>query len=85
MNSARPSTATRKTRGRAGKRTPEEVLQTASLVLSYVKANEGSRLEQIGKGLGLPTKELTLPVTKLIESKSLKTKGQKRGTKYFAR
>jgi hypothetical protein len=51
--------------------------------ISYVKANEGQRLEEIGKGLGVATKELKLPVLKLLAAKAIKTTGAKRGTRYF--
>lgn len=54
-------------------------------MLAYIKANPGQRLEQIGKGVKSPTKELKLPIQKLFEQKAISTKGEKRGTKYFAR
>jgi hypothetical protein len=72
-------------RGRRGKRSSEDVQAMADQVLSYVKKNEGQRLEEISKGLGIASKELKLPVQKLFAAKAIKTKGQKRGTKYFAR
>ncbi len=70
---------------KGGKRSPEDVLKTAAVVLSHIKANPGQRLEQIGKALKLPTKDLKLPIQKLFEQKTISTKGEKRGTKYFAR
>jgi hypothetical protein len=70
--------------GKGGKRTSEQVDQMAARVLSWVKSNPGHGLEAIGRGLGTPTKVLKLPVSKLMASKSLRTTGQKRGTKYFA-
>ncbi len=72
-------------RGKGGKRSPEDVLKVAALVLSHIKANPGQRLEQIGKAIKSPTKDLKLPIQKLFEQKSISTKGEKRGTKYFAR
>ncbi len=54
-------------------------------LLDYVKGNPGQRVEQIAAGMNTVTKELNLPVKKLIAQKSLKTKGQKRATQYFAR
>jgi hypothetical protein len=72
-------------RRKGGKRKPEDVLETASAVLSYIKANPGQRLEEIGKGVDSPTKELKLPIQKLFEQKAISTKGVKRGTKYFAK
>jgi|SRR5882672_10852863 len=78
-------TKTRKTRGRAGTRSPEAVAKTGELFAAYVKNNQGQRLEQIAKGMGISTKELTYPVGKLLEAKRLTTKGQARGRKYFAK
>jgi hypothetical protein len=56
----------------------------AGKVLAHVKANAGHRLEQISAGLKIASKELKRPVATLLETKKLRTEGQKRGTKYFA-
>ena len=77
---ARPSR-----KAKRAKRASADVDATAAALLTYVAANEGQSIEQIGKGMGVATKELKLPVIKLLEAKKLKTKGQKRGTKYFAK
>lgn len=69
---------------RGGKRTPEQVAGDAAKVLAYVKSNAGCSVEQIGKALGLATKELALPILKLRAERSVRTTGQKRGTRYFA-
>lgn len=53
-------------------------------VVAYVAKNPGQSVEQIGKALGQKTKELALPIIRMIEAKKLKTKGQRRGTRYFA-
>ena len=42
-------------------------------------------MEQIAKGMGIPSKELTLPLTKLKTEGRLKVKGQKRATAYFTK
>jgi hypothetical protein len=42
------------------------------------------RIEQINKQLGTTTKDLALPIRKLISEGALKTKGEKRSTQYFA-
>jgi hypothetical protein len=49
-----------------------------------VRANPGSRLEQIAAGLRTGSQELKLPVIKLLAAKTLRKTGQKRGTQYFA-
>jgi hypothetical protein len=72
-------------REKGQKRDPSEIERLTGRLLDYVKSNPGQRIEQIAGGLGTVTKELNLPVKKLIAQKSLKTKGQKRATQYFAR
>jgi hypothetical protein len=69
---------------RLAKRSPEQVLALAAKLHAAVKAKPGQTIEQLGKDLRMPTAVLKLPATKLLESKKVKTKGQKRGTKYFA-
>lgn len=54
-------------------------------VVAYVAKHPGQSVEQIGKALGAKTKELALPVIRMVEAKKLKTTGQKRGTRYFVR
>jgi len=72
-------------REKGQKRDPGEIERLTARLLDYVKGNAGQRIEQIAAGMGTVTKELNLPVKKLIAQKSLKTKGQKRATQYFAR
>jgi hypothetical protein len=72
-------------RGLRAKRTPEDVAKVGEAVVAYVAKNPGQSVDQIGKALGTKTKDLALPIIRMIEAKKLKTTGQKRGTKYFAR
>jgi len=72
-------------REKGQKRDPGEIERLTGRLLDYVKGNPGQRIEQIAAGMNTVTKELNLPVKKLISQKSLKTKGQKRATQYFAR
>ena len=71
-------------RGKRGKRSSDQVNAAAQSLLEYIQANPGQRLEQIGKGMKLPTKGLKLPIQKLIADKAISTEGQRRGTKYSA-
>ncbi len=70
--------------GRRIRRSSADVEEVAEQVLAYVRAHPGSRLEEIGRGLGTDTAGLKLPVKELMGSGRLRTEGQKRGTKYFA-
>jgi hypothetical protein len=72
-------------RGRGAKRTPEELEQLTKRFHSYVQKNPGQRIEQLADGMGVSTRELNLPVKKLLAGKKLSTKGQKRATTYFAK
>jgi len=72
-------------REKGQKRDPGEIERLTGRLLDYIKGNAGQRIEQIAAGMGTVTKELNLPVKKLIAQKALKTKGQKRATQYFAR
>lgn len=70
--------------GRSGKRTPADLEALSEKFGSFVKANPGLRIEQINKQLGTTTKDLALPIRKLISDGTITTKGQKRSTTYFA-
>lgn len=70
-------------RGKRVRRSSAELDRLKSSFLSYVRSNPGERLEQIGVGMGIDTKELKRPVQLLLEEGKLRTEGQRRGTKYF--
>ena len=69
--------------GRSAKRTAADLEALSSQATTFVKANPGLRIEQINKELGTTTKDLALPIRKLIADGVLTAKGQKRSTKYF--
>jgi len=69
---------------RGGKRTPADLEALAERLASFVKATPGLRIEQINKELGTTTKDLALPIRKLISEGLISSKGQKRSTTYFA-
>ena len=70
-------------RGRGAKRTADELDQLAEAFVSFVRTNPGLRIEQINKQLGSSTKDLALPIRKLIADGTVNTKGKKRSTTYF--
>jgi hypothetical protein len=81
----RPALAVRGAgRGRGAKRSSDELDKLQDKFLDFVKGNPGLRIEQINKQLGTSTKDLALPIRKLISEGGLKTKGEKRSTQYFA-
>ena len=70
-------------RGRGAKRTGDELDRLADQFHSFVTKHPGLRIEQINKQLNTTTKDLALPIRKLISEGALKTKGTKRSTTYF--
>jgi len=72
-------------RAKGAKRTPQELEALAKKLHAYIAKHPGQRIEQIGAGLGVVTKEFVLPVKKLLSEKRISTKGQKRATTYFAK
>jgi hypothetical protein len=69
--------------GRGAKRTSADLEALSERFASFVKSNPGLRIEQINKQLGTTTKDLALPIRKLISDGVVTAKGQKRSTTYF--
>jgi hypothetical protein len=70
-------------RGRGAKRTSDELDRLADQFHAFVTKHPGLRIEQINKQLSTTTKDLALPIRKLLAEGALKTKGTKRSTTYF--
>ena len=68
---------------RGGKRTAEDLDALAGRFVAFVKAQPGLRIEQINKELGTKTKDLALPIRKLVSDGMITAKGNKRSTTYF--
>jgi hypothetical protein len=77
---AKKATA-KKTNG--AKRTPAQIEKIAARALAAITKKPGQNIEAIAKATKLGTKDLTLPVRKLIADKAIRTKGERRATKYF--
>lgn len=71
-------------RGKGEKRSSDELEGLADRFVEYVLKNPGLRIEQINKDLGTNTKDLALPIRKLITEGVIKGKGEKRSRTYFA-
>ena len=71
-------------RRKGAKRTGDELDKLGDAFHAYVVKHPGLRIEQINKELGTTTKDLALPIRKMISDNTLKTKGSKRSTTYFA-
>ncbi len=87
----RPPKAGRRRAGRPARggkrirRSTEDLAAIGARVLAQVRSKAGQRLEEIGRALKTDTSVLKKPVADLLRAKKLKTKGAKRGTKYFVR
>jgi predicted transcriptional regulator len=57
----------------------------AQRVLEYVSQNPGQGVEHIASAFSMETRELVLPIKKLLSSNELRTEGQRRATRYFPR
>lgn len=76
-SSGKRSSGTRK------KRTSEDLDSLAVTFRAFVAKHPGLRIEQINRQIGTSTKDLALPIRKLIAEGMLKTSGEKRSTLYF--
>jgi len=83
-NGATAPRVTRRGRDQAGnRRSPEEIDRAAQALLSEIQSNPGLRVEQIGRALGAATKDLSLPLKKLLSQRMVRSEGQRRATRYF--
>lgn len=81
----RPAKAAKSARKKGEKRSKDELVAVTQRVLEHIRVNSGQGVEQIAKELGTSTKELSLPLRKLLAEKKIVSKGEKRATKYFSR
>ena len=83
-----PAPATSKAKikgGRLARRSPADIAKALDAVVSLVKKSKGGlRSEQIRKTLKLDVREVPRVLKEGLAKKTLKSKGQKRSTTYFA-
>jgi hypothetical protein len=70
-------------RNKGEKRPPALLAETVRRLGQYIAENPGQNIEQIGKALQTPTKDLSLPIKKLLREKKITSEGLKRATRYF--
>jgi hypothetical protein len=66
------------------KRDPGDIEKIGVKFYEFVKSNPGMRIEQINAKLGTSTKDLRLPIKKMLAEGEIKAKGKKRSTTYMA-
>jgi hypothetical protein len=81
-----PLRKARRSGGRLARRSPEEIAKTLATVVSALKATraKGLRSEEIQAQLKLDKRELPRVMAMGLSKKTIKKKGQKRATVYFA-
>jgi hypothetical protein len=78
------STASTAPRGKKGaKRSAGDLLKLSERLHDFVGKHPGLRIEQINKEMGTTTRDLALPIRKLIADGAIHSKGAKRATIYF--
>ena len=81
---AAPKTAKKVgTKAKGEKRDPADLAKLVEKLHAQIKKDPGSSIETIGAAMETPTKDLSLPIKKLIAAKRVTTKGAKRATRYF--
>ena len=68
---------------RSGRRSEDQIESACEVLLAEIGKNPGQRVEQIGAAISAKTKDLALPLRKLIKDKRVRTTGQRRATRYF--
>ena len=66
------------------RRSPKAIAATVATVQSYIKAHPGERSENIRAALGLPRPQMSDALTRLVDGKKIKRKGEKRAARYTA-
>lgn len=80
------SKRTRTASDRLARRSPEQIAEAVGRVVALVKKRkDGLRSEQIRAELGMDAKEMPRVLKEALTKKALTSKGQKRGTLYFAK
>jgi hypothetical protein len=73
----------RRGRRKGQKRSPKELARLVDAVRGYVSKHPGEGVEKMASDLGENSRELVLPIKKLISGGEIRTRGEKRATKYF--
>lgn len=71
-------------RRRKGEKRPQsDIASVQKTVVAHVQRHPGQRVEEINRALGTKTADVRLPLAKAIEAGEIKTKGNRRATRYF--
>lgn len=67
----------------SARRSEEALAHAMDAVVGYLTLTPGVRMEQLGEALAMPTKDLVLPVQRLLMEGRIRREGEKRATKYY--
>jgi hypothetical protein len=71
------------TKKAGAKRDKQDLIDLQERLHQHITASPGLGVEQIGKAIGVSTKDLVLPVKKLLAAKKIRSEGAKRATRYW--
>jgi hypothetical protein len=81
---AKPGKVPSGPRAKGAKRPSSEINGTMDEIANFIARHPGLRIEQINDELGTSTKDLALPLRKLVRAGRVRVEGEKRATRYFA-
>jgi hypothetical protein len=61
------------------------VIEVTARLNEFIRSRPGLRMEEISRSMGTSTKELVVPMKRLLAKKVVVARGQKRATRYFPR
>lgn len=64
------------------RRDPKAMEKLVQSLKTYIERHPGENMEQIGAGMGHATRELKLPMRKLLDEKVVTRKGDRRAARY---
>jgi len=68
---------------RRPKRSQSDLKAQSDQLVSFIERNPGLHVGPINRAMGAETRELALPIRRLIAAGVLRAEGQKRSTKYY--
>lgn len=69
---------------KGAKRSPAAIEVVTRRLFVYIKKHPGKGIEAIGPAIGQTTKELVIPMRRLVAAKRVRRKGMARGKRYWA-
>jgi hypothetical protein len=68
-----------------GKRSADDIAAFTAKILAAIKRKPGCKVNELADAVGTGTKDLALPIKKLLADKSISKRGQRRATRYFSK